>query len=217
MTIHYKNDKIKRLDRFYRANLINSIVGIKQASLIGTISSKKTTNLAIFSSGIHLGSNPALIGIFSRPNTKHPKQTMENILLNKQFTINHVNLDILKESHATSYKFNKFISEFSKCNLEEKYIENFDAPFVNESEIAIGLEYLNDYKIIENGVVMIIGEIQHIIIKNSNHIQENGELNFQSAQSVGVSGNNTYYELKNHNTLDYVTSTQKFDPEKLLD
>ena len=217
MILHYKKDKIKKLDRFYRSNLINSIVGIKQASLVGTLSSKRTTNLAIFSSGIHLGSNPALIGIFSRPNTKHPKQTMENILLNKQFTVNHVNLDTLKKSHATSYKFNKFISEFSECNFKEKYIENFDAPFVNESEISIGLDYLNDYKIIENGVVMIIGEVKHIIIKNSNHLQENGEINFESSKSVGVSGNNTYYEIKKNNTLDYVSSTKKFDSEKLLD
>ena len=105
MDIHYKSEQIKGLDRFYRANLINSIIGIKQANLIATISSQNTTNLAIFSSGIHLGSNPALIGIFSRPRTAYPKQTMENILLNKQFTINHVNADILKRSHATSYKF----------------------------------------------------------------------------------------------------------------
>ena len=217
MDIHYKSEQIKGLDRFYRANLINSIIGIKQANLIATISSQNTTNLAIFSSGIHLGSNPALIGIFSRPRTAYPKQTMENILLNKQFTINHVNADILKRSHATSYKFDEFISEFSECNLNERYIENFDAPFVNEAEISIGLEYLNDYKIVENGVVMIVGEVQHIIIKDSDHIQENGEINFQSSQSVGVSGNNTYYKLKNHRTLDYVASSKKFDADKLLD
>ena len=217
MDIRYNNKQIKGLDRFYRANLINSIIGIKQANLIGTVSKNKTTNLAIFSSGIHLGSDPALIGIFSRPKTKHPKQTMDNILLNKQFTINHVNLGIIKRSHATSYKFDEFISEFSKCDLKEEYIENFDAPFVNEAEIAIGLEYLNNYKIIENGVVMIVGEIKHIIIKDSSHLQENGEINFQSSKSVGVSGNNTYYKLKNHNTLDYVASSKKFDPEKLLD
>tara|TARA_A100001011_G_C14318521_1_gene849220 strand:- start:3006 stop:3659 length:654 start_codon:yes stop_codon:yes gene_type:complete len=217
MVIHYKNEQIKSLDRFYRANLINSIIGIKQANLIATVTSENTTNLAIFSSGVHLGSNPALIGIFSRPKTKYPKQTLDNILFKKQFTINHVNLDILKRSHATSYKFDEFISEFSECNLKERYIEDFDAPFVNEAEIAVGLKYLNNYEIVENGVVMIVGEVQHILIRDSDHIQENGEIDFQSSQSVGVSGNNTYYKLKNHRTLDYVASSKKFDPDKLLD
>ena len=217
MVIHYNNDDIKRLDRFYRSNLINSIIGIKQANLVGTVSKKNTTNLAIFSSGIHLGSSPALIGIFSRPETKHPKQTMENIAVNKRFTINHVNPDILKRSHATSYKFSKYTSEFRECKLNEKYVENFDVPFVDEAEIAIGLEYLNDYKIVENGVVMIVGEIKHVIIKNSDHLQENGEINFQSSNSIGVSGNNTYYELSKKMTLDYVSSSEKFNLEKLLD
>ncbi len=217
MVIHYNNDDIKRLDRFYRSNLINSIIGIKQANLVGTVSKKNTTNLAIFSSGIHLGSSPALIGIFSRPEIKHPKQTMENIVANKRFTINHVNPDILKRSHATSYKFSKYTSEFRECKLNEKYVENFDVPFVDEAEIAIGLEYLNDYKIVENGVVMIVGEIKHVIIKNSDHLQENGEINFQSSNSIGVSGNNTYYELSKKMTLDYVSSSEKFNLEKLLD
>ena len=88
---------------------------------------------------------------------------------------------------------------------------------VDEAEIAIGLEYLNDYKIVENGVVMIVGEIKHVIIKNSDHLQENGEINFQSSNSIGVSGNNTYYELSKKMTLDYVSSSEKFNLEKLLD
>ena len=45
MDIHYNNEQVKGLDRFYRANLINSIIGIKQANLIGTVSKNKTTNL----------------------------------------------------------------------------------------------------------------------------------------------------------------------------
>ena len=50
----FNKTEILSLDRFYRANLINSIVGIKQASLIGTVSNKnilafnckKKTNVA---------------------------------------------------------------------------------------------------------------------------------------------------------------------------
>mgnify|MGYP000568936988 CR=1 FL=1 len=84
--MHLLNNDIKKLDRHFRANLINSSVGIKQASLIGTINSKKRTNLALFSSAVHLGSNPALIAIFSRPSTEIPKQTLNNIILHKHYT-----------------------------------------------------------------------------------------------------------------------------------
>ena len=60
----FNKTEILGLDRFYRANLINSIVGIKQASLIGTVSNKNISNLALFSSVVHLGSNPQLVAMF---------------------------------------------------------------------------------------------------------------------------------------------------------
>ena len=212
MDIHYNSSQIRHLDKFYRANLINSIVGIKQANLVGTISNKKTSNLAIFSSAVHLGSNPSMVGIFSRPEINKPKQTMNNIINRKHYTLNHVNASILKRSHATSYKFDKDVSEFEKCNLEAKYIPNFKAPFVAEAEIGIGLEYLNDYKILENGVVMIIGEVRHIRIRKTDLVQNNGEINLQSARSIGVSGNNSYYDLMHRQTLDYIKSTEELPP-----
>ena len=59
MITHIKKNEFENLDSFYRSNLVNSVVGIKQANLIGTISKSGITNLAIFSSVVHLGSHPA--------------------------------------------------------------------------------------------------------------------------------------------------------------
>ena len=84
----------KSLDKHFRANLINSIIGIKQASLIGTLGKNNNSNLALFSSAVHLGSNPPLIAVFSRPATSSPKQTMENIVSQGYYTVNHVNQSI---------------------------------------------------------------------------------------------------------------------------
>ena len=109
--MHLDSKKIIKLNKFYRANLINSIVGIKQASLVGTISKNKIANVAIFSSIVHLGSNPALIGLFTRPVTIPPKQTLNNILEMKNFTINHLNNTINIRGHSTSYKFENNESE----------------------------------------------------------------------------------------------------------
>ena len=51
------NQDIDKLERYYRANLINSVTGYKPANLIGTINDEGITNVAIFSSVVHLGSN----------------------------------------------------------------------------------------------------------------------------------------------------------------
>ena len=87
--MHLNTEKIQNLDRIHRINLMNSISGVKSALLIGTKSNVGVSNLVIFSSIVHLGSNPALIGMFTRPVTIPPKQTLNNILELKDFTINH--------------------------------------------------------------------------------------------------------------------------------
>ena len=48
--MHYTESEIKELNSITRLKLMNSITGIKSANLIGTISEKGCTNLAIFSS-----------------------------------------------------------------------------------------------------------------------------------------------------------------------
>ena len=74
---------IKNLDRVYRLNLINSITGVKPGNLIGTESKEGIKNLAIFSSVVHLGSNPAQIGIVIRPQIKNLKMSLDNCLNKK--------------------------------------------------------------------------------------------------------------------------------------
>ena len=70
MKIKFSKKEILDSDKEYRINLINSITGIKPANLISTISKSGIPNVAIFSSVIHLGSNPPLIGFILRPETK---------------------------------------------------------------------------------------------------------------------------------------------------
>ena len=71
-------DDIKCLERVERLKLINSICGVRSVHLIGTFS-KTNTNLAIFSSVTHLGSDPALISFISRPSNIIRRDTISNI------------------------------------------------------------------------------------------------------------------------------------------
>ena len=65
---HFSKQNILELEKVKRLNIINSITGIKPGNLIGSIDdNNKNTNLAIFSSVVHLGSHPALLGFILRP------------------------------------------------------------------------------------------------------------------------------------------------------
>ena len=193
--MHYTKSEIKDLNRIKRLRLMNSITGIKSANLIGTISETGFTNLAIFSSVVHLGSDPALIGFVMRPNNNVKRDTLNNILETKQFTINHVHSSFVENAHYTSLNFNQDQSEFDYCNLESLYVDNYLPPFVKESKVKIGLKLNEIIPIKSNGCKFIIGEVEHVLIDDNTDLITEGSINLEDSNSVGVGGLNSYYNM----------------------
>lgn len=193
---------LEEMPRIKRLNLVNSLSGIKAACLIGTADKKEKTNLAIFNSVIHLGTQPPLMGFIMRPNSEVRRHTLENIEATGQFTINHVNIDFYKKAHYTSAKFDAGVSEFDACGLTTEYLAGFDAPFVHESELKIGLEHKQTLEIELNGTKLVIGEVKQIIFPEE-IMNEKGRLNHSLLDSVGVSGLNMYYTMQLEDELEY--------------
>lgn len=192
--MHLNSKSIQRLDKLKRINLINSITGIKPANLIGTISESGVSNLAIFSSVVHLGSNPALIGFILRPNDDVVRHTWQNIENSGMYTINHVHQQFTERAHYTSAKFSEEISEFERCGLTEEYLADFSAPFVLESDIKLGLKLKDRIPIELNGTMLVIGEVEHLLVPE-HALDEGWQCDLASVDGVGVSGLNGYYSL----------------------
>ena len=108
---------INQMHHLYRINLINSCSGYKSANLIGTKDTDGISNVAVFSSLTHMGSNPGLLGFFLRPTTVI-RDTYDNIKTSGKYTVNHVYEDIIEDAHHTSAKYPEEISEFDKTNLK---------------------------------------------------------------------------------------------------
>lgn len=205
--MYLSKKEIQVLDRKKKLNLINSISGIKSANLIGSYSENLGTNLAIFSSVIHLGSFPPLLGFIIRPSDTVRRHTYENILENKKYTINHVNSSFVKQAHYTSAKIPANESEFERCNLSEQHIEGFEAPFVKESNLKMGLTLREIIPIKTNNTLLVIGEIEHIFISKE-IINEQGYLDLEANNTIGVSGLNTYYNLTKIQSFPYVRENE---------
>ncbi len=212
--MHLNKNEIAATPHLRKINLINSITGIKPANLIGTRSTDNFTNLAIISSVIHLGSNPAIIGFIMRPDGEVRRDTFENIKATNCYTINHIHEPFAEQAHYTSAKFDREISEFEKCMLTEEYIEDFFAPFVKESQIKLGMKLLEIIPIKINGTIMVVGEIEHMIIPED-IITEEGYLDLEKVQDVGISGLNNYYSLKHIGQFPYARPNElPFDKSK---
>ncbi len=209
--MHLTKEDIKQLEKIKRLNIINSITGIKPANLIGTISEAGQTNLAIFSSIVHLGSNPAMIAFIMRPTTDVPRHTYNNIQSTGLYTINHIHESFIEQAHYTSAKFSVEESEFDTCGLTTEYIDGFKAPFVKESQIQLGMKFLEEIPIKANNTLMIVGEIQHLILPDQ-AVSKEGYINLASIQNVGISGLNTYYSLQKIGAFPYarVSELPKF-------
>lgn len=194
-------EEIKQMDKIYRLNLINSVTGYKPANLIGTKSASGISNLAVISSVIHLGSNPALLGFLLRP-TLVPRHTYSNLKETGVFTINHVHEDFVDKAHYTSANFSEEISEFDAVGLTAENLFNFQAPFVKESKLKIALNYVEEYEIKANKTIIIVGEIESIILP-VNIIQQSGELDLNKINDVCISGLYNYHKVKQIAAFDY--------------
>lgn len=206
MMQHFTSDILKELDKRFRANLINSISGYKSANLIGTISDSGATNLAIFSSVVHIGANPPLLGFIIRPIDEVPRHTYENIKQNGSFTINHVHEDFIAKAHWTSAKFERNESEFEKCGLTKEFIKGFAAPFVAESRIKIGLKFVEEIPINLNKTILVIGEIMHVILPE-NALLKNGNVDLNTVADVAISGLDSYHRVEKIETFPYARSS----------
>ena len=205
--IQLTKQQIQSKPRIERLNLINSITGIKPANLIGTISPQGEPNLAIFSSVVHLGSDPAIIGFNVRPTGEVRRHTLENILATGWYTINHVHRSFIEKAHNTSIKFERGVSEFEKCGLGEEYLAGFRAPFVKESNLKMAMKFCEQHPISINDTCLIIGEVQHLILSESSMDQE-GHIDLSVTKSVGISGLNSYYELKKLAQFPYARESE---------
>lgn len=192
--MEYSKEDILKLNRIDRLKLINSVTGIKPANLIGTMNTNNQSNLAIFSSVVHLGSNPALIGFIARPQTEEVGHTYRNIKENGCYTINQIHPEFIKNAHYTSAKFKSAVSEFERCKLTEEYLNNFKAPFVKESTFKMAMQFKEAIEIKLNDTLLVVGEIEHLILSDTAIVD--GDIDLEASKSVGISGLNSYYTLR---------------------
>ena len=199
MTLFYSADDIDALERNTRTHLINAITGIKPGNMIGTVSSQGLENLAIFSSVVHLGSHPPLLGFVVRPQGRAPRDTYNNIMQTSYFTINHIPSNMVDQAHDTSIRFKPEVSEFEECGFQACYLEAFPAPFVAESPLKIGLKLINQIPIPDNNTELLIGQVEALHIELDS-LPEKGQLDLEQLDVAGISGLNSYYTLQRQST-----------------
>jgi flavin reductase (DIM6/NTAB) family NADH-FMN oxidoreductase RutF len=199
MIKHFDKDSILDAESSFRRNLINCLAGYKSLNLIGTKNHSGLTNLSPFSQIFHIGASPPLVGILFRPHTV-VRHTLENILDTGFFSMNHVTKNFYKEAHQTSASYEG--SEFEATGLNEEYLSNFFAPFVELSPLKIGCSYVEHQTLKVNGTVLVIGAIEHVFVDEKG-LKDDGFLDLNALETVTVSGLEEYHVGTKLSRLSY--------------
>jgi flavin reductase (DIM6/NTAB) family NADH-FMN oxidoreductase RutF len=195
------SQEIKTLSKQEKTHLINSLGGFKSVGLIGTKSSNGNTNLAVFSSIFHIGAHPPLIALIFRPSPP-ARDTLINIIETGFYTINHVNETIFKQAHQTSARYDPSVSEFEVTGLTPEYKNNFEAPFVQESNIQLGIQFKEKIDITINSTQMVIGEIVQIYFPQGCQSTD-GFIDIEKANTITCSGLDSYHKTIKLDRLSY--------------
>lgn len=185
---------IAGMDLVSRVQFATSLPGAKPISLIGTTDGNGQTNLAPFSSILHLGSAPCLLGMVSRPNLVD-RHTLANLVATRCWTINHLHPGILDAAHQCSAPYPQEISEFDATGLTPHYQAGFPAPFVAESRFRIGLELAEIIPIPTNHTQLIVGRVVLVQVIE-NQILAHGGIDLVGLECLASTALDTYFELQ---------------------
>lgn len=198
---HIPRVEIEKFEKQFRTNFINCLSGFKGVNLIGTKDVDGYENLAIFSSTVHLGANPPLLGLVSRPIIVE-RNTYQNIRSTGFYTINHMNEQIYRAGHQSSARYPKNVSEFKEVGLHPYYLDEFYAPFVKESVVKLGMKMKEVIPIRSNDTVLIVGEIMEVILDES-VLKEDGFVDLSEAGTVTLCGLDAYHSVSKLARLSY--------------
>jgi flavin reductase (DIM6/NTAB) family NADH-FMN oxidoreductase RutF len=196
----YSFADIEGMEKRFRANFINSISGFKSANLIGTVDENGRTNLAVFSSVVHIGANPPLIGFIMRPISVQ-RHTYENILSKKFYTINALPIAMKRDGHKSSAKFSAEESEFDKTAFSAE-LNDFGVPSVVESPISLTCRLRSDQLLEVNQTRLIIGEVKEVKL-NEAFLQKDGFYDLTEAGVAVISGMDSYHAAEDGTRFSY--------------
>ena len=189
--IHLTTKDWNKREGRYWGTFFNTISGPRSVVMIATQDENGIGNIGLFNSLVHLGANPPLLGFILRPTTV-ARHTYDNIKTLQHYTINHGNETLIPQLHQSSAKYERDEDEFEKTKLSKRWIDGFDAPFIVESPIALGLSFVEEHLIQANGTRLIVGEVQHVII-DEQYIGNDGFIDTTNAGTVLTSGLDAYH------------------------
>jgi len=188
---------VKDTDSGILYKLLTGLVIPRPIGWISTVDENGINNLAPFSFFNVVGEDPPHV-MFSTVRTGDKnKDTLNNVLANKQFAVNLVTEDVVEQMNTTSNAVENAIDEFQLANLTPISCELIKPKRVAEAKAHFECEmvhhyFLEDHK--NGGACIVIGKVLMMHIADE-ILLENYRINLDKYQPVARLAGSNYSKL----------------------
>jgi len=188
---------VKDTDSGILYKLLTGLVIPRPIGWISTVDENGINNLAPFSFFNAVGEDPPHV-MFSTVRTGDKnKDTLNNVLANKQFVVNLVTEDVVEQMNTTSNAVENAVDEFQLANLTPVSCELIKPKRVAEAKAHFECEmvhhyFLEDHK--NGGACIVIGKVLMMHISDE-ILLENYRINLDKYQPVARLAGSNYSKL----------------------
>ncbi len=188
---------VKDTDSDVLYKLLTGLVIPRPIGWISTVDENGINNLAPFSFFNVVGEDPPHV-MFSTVRTGDKnKDTLNNVLANKQFAVNLVTEDVVEQMNTTSNAVENAVDEFQLANLTPISCELIKPKRVAEAKAHFECEmvhhyFLEDHK--NGGACVVIGKVLMMHISDE-ILLENYRINLDKYQPVARLAGSNYSKL----------------------
>ena len=195
----FKEYNPKELELKDKHHLLLSSVAPRPIGFTTSKSKDGVLNLAPFSYHNAFSSNPPIVGIspaFSG-RTGNAKDTLNNILDTKEFTLSVVSFDMVEQMNICAAEFGPEVDEFEKSGLTKHPTKIVSTPGVAESPIILECQFTQHIQFSDQpaGGNLLLGEIVYFHA-NEDLYDESGKIDPHKADQVARMGYNWYSRAK---------------------
>lgn len=163
----------------------------------GTRSKDGIDNLAPFSFYNVFSSTPPIVGFSPSPRLNgENKDTLQNIIDGKCFTLSCVSHQLVKQMSKSSAPLDPDENEFEYAELEMAEAKNINAPYVKSALLVFEceLQQIISFGDQQGSGNLILGQIKYVNIDDS--IYQDGYVDFEKLDPVGRLAGNWYSTIR---------------------
>ena len=164
---------------------------------VSTVDDNGINNLAPFSYFNMVGDDPPHIMFSTRRDDNSNKDTLNNILANKQFVVNMVTESLTEQMNATAQSVSSDVDEFDLVGVTPVPSVAVKPKRVKESSIHLECELVHHY-FLENhkqgGACVIIGRIVHMHFED-NVLLEDYKINLETYKPISRLAGSNYSKI----------------------